>query len=68
MKLTNIYTSKDCTRKVFVYVDANNHYHLDRRIFDTMGESGSMYKSVCYGRSKFKHIESAKRAINKFIQ
>lgn len=46
-----------------MYVDKNGHYIPQRFIF---ADGGWLYQYV--GRSKFKHIESAHRAINKFIQ
>lgn len=62
MKLVNTYISNDCTKKVLVYVDKNGHYNL-RQFIEHVG----FIEEVHYGRSKFKHIESAQRAIKKWI-
>jgi len=63
MKLVNTDISKDCTRKVFVYVDKNGHYHIDRYFMF----EGAGWAKQNIGRSKFKHIESANRAVAKWI-
>jgi hypothetical protein len=61
MKLTNTYISKDCTRKVLMYVDDNGHYEIIKKVLQQDGWERVGYR-------KFKHIESAQRAVNKFIQ
>lgn len=62
MKLTNTHISKDCTRKVLVYVDNNGHYHIEKREA-TYGIS--LIKKQ--GKTKFKHIESCNRAVQKWL-
>lgn len=63
MKLVNTYISNDCTKKVLVYVDKNNHYTIQRYF---MWEGAGWTKSPLKDRT-FKHIESAQRAIKKWI-
>ncbi len=65
MKLTNTYISKDCTRKVLMYVDKNGHYEIRRYKISPAWQN---WEYIDKGKEKFKHIESAQRAINKFIQ
>lgn len=60
LTLTNTHISNDSTRKCLVYVDKNGHYEVVRYILgDTM---------VKVGTRKFKHIESANRAVAKWIK
>jgi len=63
MKLVNQHISKDCTRKVLVYVDNNGHYHLKRMELVVGGGWGTEIT----GRTKFKHIESCNRAVTKWL-
>jgi len=60
MKLTNIYLSNDCTRKVLVYVNDNGHYELIKKVLQPDG-----WERVGY--SKFKHFHTAERACKKWI-
>ena len=64
MKLVNTHISKDCTRKVLVYVDNNGHYILKRLYLNLLV---GMYHVETKGKSKFKHIESANRAVQKWL-
>lgn len=64
MKLTNTYISKDCTRKVLMYVDKNGHYYF-RRIFTESYDSP--LEEISTSRT-YKHIESAQRAVTKWIK
>lgn len=63
MKLVNTHLSNDCTRKCLVYADKNNHYHIMRYEM----ERGMMLPQR-KGREKFKHIESANRAVQKWVK
>jgi len=64
MKLTNTHISKDCTRKVLMYTDANGHYLLKRYfLWDGMGWA---FQNI--GRQKFKHFHTAERAVNNWIK
>lgn len=73
MKLTNTHISKDCTRKCLVYVDKNGHYHIERYLsYIVEGDfpiqpHHPYWDKVQYGKSKFKHIESANRAVAKWL-
>lgn len=64
MKKTNTHINDSCTRKAVVYCDNNGHYHLERYVFET----GKRFVLVQYGKTKFKHIESANRAVQKWIK
>lgn len=71
MHLVNTHISKDCTRKCLVYVDGNGHYHLKQFVVvlteDNYSDSPSIGIEVKHGRRKFKHIESANRAVKKWL-
>lgn len=71
LKLTNTHISNDSTRKCLVYVDKNGHYHLKQYQLEywVSGFSEACgWKNVQVGRTKFKHIESANRAVAKWIK
>jgi hypothetical protein len=57
MKKVGTYISNDCTKKVLLYVDRNGHYTV-KRLADL----------TVVGERKFKKIESAQRAVNKWIK
>lgn len=63
MQKVNTHLSNNCKTKCNVYIDANGHYHLERLSF----VYGKGFERVQYGRTKFKHIESLNRAVNKWI-
>jgi hypothetical protein len=62
MKKTNTYISHDCTRKVIMYVDANGHYIVERRVF----KDGEW--EMVGDRWKYRHFHSAERASLSFIK
>lgn len=64
MRLVNTHINKDCTRKVLVYVDDNGHYIIQKREL----QGGLMIQIKKQGRQFFKHIESAQRAITKWLK
>jgi len=61
MKLVGTYISFDCSRKCLLYVDKNGYYTIQKRELD---KDGFM---LTVGTKLFRHVESAKRAIDKWI-
>ena len=60
MKLVNTYSSRNLTRRCLMYVDRNGHYTVQKRELS----DGLM---VTVGSRLFRHVEIAKRAIDKWI-
>lgn len=60
MKLVNTYSSRNLTRRCLMYVDNNGYYTVQR-----VELSDGLMLTV--GTKLFRHVESAKRAIDKWI-
>ena len=61
MKLVNTYSSRNLTRRCLMYVDGNGYYTVQKRELD---KDGFM---LTVGTKLFRHVTSAKRAIDKWI-
>ena len=63
MKRIGNHISKNCTKTCFVYIDQNGHYHWEQYEL-IMGK----LTLIPFGKTKFKHIESCNRAIQKWLK
>lgn len=61
MKLVNTYSSRNLTRRCLMYVDGNGYYTVQRRELS----DGLM---LTVSSKLFRHVESAKRAIDKWVK
>lgn len=61
MKLVNTYSSRNLIRRCLMYVDNNGYYTVQKRELS----DGLM---LTVGTKLFRHVESAKRAIDKWVK